>query len=242
MEAKVLQKNWITQGLIDFEYKKYVLLDYLKAANASFDKNKLYPYLSDLVFHYRNLLLLKEKKKLLADHFPKTISKVDIKKLELTYTQLLEDSAMMAEIEDIISFALPEIKGRVGEGKDLYDFVESQLEIEPVGICPIYANEGYLFIDESYKRHTRIYRYQITVFESQHEKYRGIRTDFIEKKKRNLGQTFERLKMELVKTYKELPNPAAYLIGTKANYPIRETILPIAKRMLVAYVNKTSNM
>lgn len=27
-----LQKDWLTQGLIDFEYKKYVLLAYLNKA------------------------------------------------------------------------------------------------------------------------------------------------------------------------------------------------------------------
>ena len=30
---KNLEKDWLTQGLIDFEYKKYILLSYLQGCN-----------------------------------------------------------------------------------------------------------------------------------------------------------------------------------------------------------------
>ena len=46
-----LSQDWLTQGLIDFEYKKYVLLAYLKTAKESFGRVELYPFLTDLVFH-----------------------------------------------------------------------------------------------------------------------------------------------------------------------------------------------
>ena len=50
-----LKDNWLTEGLIDFEYKKYQLLGYLQKVKDSFNRVELYPFLSDLVFHYRNL-------------------------------------------------------------------------------------------------------------------------------------------------------------------------------------------
>ena len=58
---KKLEKDWLTSGLIDFEYKKYILLAYLQEVKGNFDSNKLYPHLSDLIFHYQNLLDLKKK-------------------------------------------------------------------------------------------------------------------------------------------------------------------------------------
>lgn len=30
---KTLNHNWLTEGLIDFEYKKYILLSYLQEVN-----------------------------------------------------------------------------------------------------------------------------------------------------------------------------------------------------------------
>ena len=43
-----LDKNWLTDGWMDFEYKKYVLLAYLQETAQQFDQKKLYPRLSEL--------------------------------------------------------------------------------------------------------------------------------------------------------------------------------------------------
>ena len=72
-----LKHDWLTEGLIDFEYKKYILLAYLKDIRKRFDVNQLYPFMSDLVFHYRNILKVKESKKLMYENFPETLSKAD---------------------------------------------------------------------------------------------------------------------------------------------------------------------
>ncbi len=37
-----LPKNWLTEGLIDFEYKKYILLSYTQQVKGSFKERKLY--------------------------------------------------------------------------------------------------------------------------------------------------------------------------------------------------------
>src|SRR3954465_10370652 len=105
-----LSKDLLTQGLIDFEYKKYLLLAYLQTVKASFGKVELYPFLGDLIFHYRNLVAVKENKTLIRDSFPKELSLEEIKKLELRYRELVEDDSVMNELENIIEFALPQIK------------------------------------------------------------------------------------------------------------------------------------
>ena len=57
---KALNKDWITENSLDFEYKKYVLLAYLQSVEKEFEVQRLYPALSDLVEHYRNVILIKE--------------------------------------------------------------------------------------------------------------------------------------------------------------------------------------
>src|SRR5687767_13685716 len=104
-----LSKDWLTQGLIDFEYKKYVLLAYLKTVKDSFEKVQLYPFMADLVFHYRNLMAVKENKTIIRDSFPRELSLEELNKLELSYRQMIEDDAIMSELESIIEFALPKI-------------------------------------------------------------------------------------------------------------------------------------
>jgi hypothetical protein len=233
-----LSKDWLTQGLVDFEYKKYVLLAYLKTVKNSFERVELYPFMGDLVFHYRNLLAVKENKTLLKDSFPKEISLEEFKKLEISYRQMIEDDAVMSELESIIEFSIPKIKGSLQEGSVIYDYVESQCEIEPIGVTPLYAKEGYLFVTQPPENETNIYRYQMSIYEQSHEVLRSLNTTFIESAPRNFGNTYERIKLDLVKRFRDLPNPATYLILSRTKFPFTETLMPVAKRLFVKHISK----
>src|SRR5687768_1315987 len=145
---KKLQTNWLTDGLIDFEYKKYLLLAYLEGVKEEFGAKRLYPVFSDLIMHYNNLIQVKEHKKLVYEQFPQRISRADFRKLELVYQKIVEDDETMREIEDIVQFAAPKFDHALQNGKEIYDYIESNLEISPVGITPLYRDAGYLFLDE----------------------------------------------------------------------------------------------
>lgn len=235
-----LKKNWLTDGLIDFEYKKYILLAYLKKVHQNFENQKLYPFLSDLVFHYKNLISLKENKNLIYENFPKVISKADFEKLKISYKKIVEDDDVMKQIEDILEFSIPQFKGILEEGKDIYEYVEKNMEIAPIGLTPLYSNEGYLFISEYKAPDVKIFKYLITVFESADEKYRGVHTDYVTTETMGIGKTYEQVKVNLSKKFSMLPNPAAFMVESKGYFPFQETLLPVAKRLLVRYVSSTN--
>lgn len=235
-----LERDWLTQGLMDFEYKKYILLSYLQGVQSCFDDKKLYPYLSDLVFHYRNLQSIKENKELLFENFPRKIAKADFEKLKIHYQKLVDDDEAMQELAQILAFAIPTLRDTLNEGRGLYELVEEHLVVEPIGISPLYVNDGYLLINERAKKITQVYQYQITVFESSQENYRGIHTKYLESIRKGIGETFEHLKLALVKKYQELPNPGTYLIDIKLDIPFHETAMPVAKRLLVKYLNQAA--
>jgi hypothetical protein len=233
-----LSKDWLTQGLIDFEYKKYLLMAYLQTVKNSFGKVELYPFLADLVFHYRNLQALKENKALIRESFPKELSLEEFRKLELSYREMIEDYVVMGELESIINFALPQIKDSLQEGSIIYEYVESQCEISPVGVTPLYAKEGYLFVTQPPEKETNIYRYQMSIFEGSQEQLRSLNTEFIERVEKNPSNTYERLKLELIRKFKDLPNPAAYLILARMKFPFTETLMPVAKRLFVKHISQ----
>ncbi|MEJ1240201.1 hypothetical protein WBG78_18820 [Chryseolinea sp. T2] len=234
-----LSQDWLTQGLIDFEYKKYVLMAYLQTVRKSFGRVELYPFLADLVFHYRNLQALRDNKALLRESFPKELSLEEIKTLELRYREMINDDTVMSELESIISFALPQIKDSLQEGSVIYEYVESQCQISPVGVTPLYAKEGYLFVTEPPEKETTIYRYQMSIYEGSQEQLRSLNTKFIERVEKNPANTYERLKLDLVKKFKDLPNPAAYLILARMKFPFTETLMPVAKRLFVKHISQT---
>jgi hypothetical protein len=235
-----LPNDWLTQGLIDFEYKKYLLLAYLQTVKNSFSRVQLYPFLGDLVFHYRNLIAVKENQQLIRESFPKEISVEDFQKLELTYRKLIEDDAVMNELESIIEFAIPQIKESLQEGSGIYDYVESKCEISPVGVTPLYANEGYLFVTQPPENETSVFRYQVSIFNDSQEQLRSLNTQFIISVQRNIANTYESIKLDLIRRYQDLPNPATFLILSKMKFPVTETLMPVAKRLFVKHISKTA--
>ncbi len=234
-----LDPNWITTGMIDFEYKKYLLLAYLQKIGIHFNDKQLYPFLSDLVFHYNNLLSIKQNKTMAVNSFPKKISQIEFQNFKLEYEKLIQDDDYMAEIENIVDYALPKLKDYLKEGKDLYEFVEENLLLYPVGVLPIKPTNGYIFLKEKEKPDVKIYEYAVTIFESADEKFRGLKTQYVSTCFISIVNTFEMMKVDLIKSNKDLPNPATYAIESEITFPFEETLLPIAKRMLVKKLSES---
>ena len=234
---KTLSETWFADGYIDFELKKYTLLAYLQEINKYFNENKLYPQLADVIFHYNNLAAFRENKKYLQEQFPKKLTGIQLEKLQLLYEQMIEDDELMQELEDIINYSAGKMQSTITNGTEIYEFVEDKLTIFPVGLLPIEINEGYFFLSEGSYRDTRVYQYRLSFFEKRDEKYRTIKTEHINNWERNIVNTYENIKAELLRIKKDLPNPAVYSIETSLTFPVDETLLPIAKRTLVRYIS-----
>lgn len=234
---KRLSETWFAEGYIDFELKKYTLLAYLQEINKCFHENKLYPQLADLVFHYNNIVAFRENKKYLQEHFPKKLTGIQIEKLQLLYEQMIADDELMQQLEEIINYSAGEMKTTISNGAEIYEFVEGNLTIYPIGIVPLDTQEGYFFLSAGNTKATRVYYYRLSIFEKHDEKFRSIRTAYIDMQQRSVANTYEHIKYSLIKNRNDLPNPAVYSIETELNFPVEETLLPIAKRSLVKYIS-----
>jgi hypothetical protein len=233
---KSLGLNWFIEGSLDFEYKKYLLLDYLQEINRHFDKSKLYPNLADLVFHYNNLIDFKQNKTLLQQAFPQRLTQADIDAVKLTYKKIIEDDNSMQEIERIITFAINQMDPALQTGKEIYDFVESRLNIDPIGLVPLMPYHGYFSLRNGGERTNWIYEYQISIFENADDKYRGINIQFVDTYEQSITNTLESIKLNLINRRRHLPNPAVYYVHSDISFPLEQTLLPVAKRSLVKYI------
>jgi hypothetical protein len=152
------------------------------------------------------------------------------------FEKLIADEEYMEEVEAIIDFAIPRIHHHLEEGKEIYQEVEEALNIFPVGIVSLNPESGYMMLAKAQSKETCVYGYTITIFENATEKFRGIKTQFIGNYSRSFSHTFEEIKFRLIKEFRNLPNPATYVVESKSEYPLNETLLPIAKRSLVRYI------
>jgi hypothetical protein len=109
------------------------------------------------------------------------------------------------------------------------------MSIAPIGLLPLDVQEGYFFLSAGKTKDTRVYQYRLSFFEKHDEKYRTMKTSYVDMWHRSIVYTYESIKHDLIKN-SNLPNPAVYSIETDLTFPIEETLLPIAKRRLVKYI------
>ncbi|MFA6261298.1 MAG: hypothetical protein WC760_07520 [Bacteroidia bacterium] len=234
---KSLHPNWFFSEIPDLEYKRYILLAYLKEIRHDFNETKLYPSLSDLVYHYRNLSSFQRNKETLFASFPSEISEVDWKNFHIEFRKTIGNDELMNHLADVVNFSLPEIRKHIDEGKAIYDFIEQEIEFAPVGILPLYKNDGYMLVRNDYKPEIRVYEYEVKLFENETDTFRAVHTQYLTTYKKSLANTPENIKIDITRNRKKLPNPATFEVSSTLNYPVEETIIPIAKRLLMTFIN-----
>jgi hypothetical protein len=172
----------------------------------------------------------------LQEQFPKRLTGIQLQKLQLLYEQMIEDDDLMKELEDIIHYAESKMESTINNGTEIYELVEEKMTITPVGIIPLDLNEGYFFLSKSTTKDTHVYQYRLSIFEKHDEKFRSIKTEFVDNWHRTFVNTYENIKSELIRNRNILPNPAVYSIEIDLTFPVEETLLPVAKRSLVRYI------
>jgi len=234
---KKLSDNWFVEGCIDFEHKQYVLLAYLEEVKKQYSEIKLYPALSDLIAHYRNLQSYKQSKTSLEEQFPQTASAIDWSTLSIVYEKLIQEDLTLQEIDTIVEYGLSMVPPYVHEGKELYETIDEKLCINPIGILPLYKQEGYLLLRTLLSKAVQVYQYKVVFFEQNEEKYNGIHVAPVAEFEYSLTCTYENIKIDLIHSRKELPNPATYVVESELQLPVEETLLPITKRKLLKLIS-----
>lgn len=233
---KSLRPNWFFEDLPDFEYKKYVLLAYLQDVHAQFTETRLYPALSDLVFHYRNLTGFMEQKQAFYNSFPERLTEIDMKNLRMAFSKVMSNDDLMNHLEEIVSYSIPELKKHLDEGKEIYDFIEKEINLSPVGILPIYRNEGYMLVRDGDLPEIKVYEFSVKFFQHDEENFRSVQTQYLTSYKKSFVNTSENIKIDMIRSRKKLPNPATFSVESVFEFPLEETIIPLAKRMLMKYI------
>jgi len=222
---KTLDKNWFSEGWIDFEYKQYILLDYLKQSEKFYQENKIYPFLSDLLDRYNELVDYKNNLNSIEESFPKKIIGINLKSKSFIYKRRTKrEMPSLDVIQEIVDFSISEMQKVINRGKDLYRKLEDGIVFQSVGTIPNNREEGYILVRCQKKVHA--YRYRFSMVESRnHLSVFPVRT-FTSTLTNTPGKIKERLKSR----YQDILNPAVYYVDINTDAPLEETLMPIIKR------------
>lgn len=229
---KKLNDNWFIEGMIDLEYQQYILLDYLQFVTNFYKEFKLYPCLGDLIHQRESLLNFKGNKNGLLASFPKRITGVNLEERKISY-ETQEDHLLLPIIE-IIDFALPKIERQIDIGKAIYEAMEKQIHIEPIGISSHLSNEGYVFIHGD--RFIKVFKFTISYLDIESERCKGINFKLQACYDIASEKVSPKMKFKILNKNKEIPNSTSYFVNIRKDFSdvLEESILPIIKRKLLS--------
>lgn len=223
-----------TEPVDDMEKRQYTILAALQSRREEFAHTRLYPTLSDLIDLKETLQQLVDQKDQVAANLPRLLKDVNWDKKELVYENIHAEPPNIERMFELIEWALPHLGKVLDEGKVLYDFVEENIALEGVGIMPVYTDEGYFFVPEHRQHILHVMHYEMSLFTSEGNHYRAMRTNEIEQLRDNtIHRSPEDIKINLIHEHRELPNPATFVCETDLDFPYVETMLPVVKRKLM---------
>lgn len=226
----------MTEGFQDEEYKQYLLMAWLQQLGKEFNQVKLYPAMDNLLQQHQLLNALMKQFQEIKQGDGKTLTGLDFKTKRLIYEQTHRPSVLAAYLERLTSFALPLVEKRLKEGNEVKAYVSAHLNLEPIGILPLYKKEGYLFFQNEQSTAISTYRFTLSMVELLDNHLNRLSLELIEKREKSRFITLEQIKHELTRRFRDLPNPATFVLHSKLPFPEMETLLPLGQRLLLREV------
>ena len=238
-----LNPEWMMKEPLDFEYNKYTLLDYLQKCEKSLDKFEIYPDFVELSLHLANIQsLTKENILLLTDKkFKSCDDEILLKDLYPKKPRELSEEEFK-ELEKTIKYSNNKLLDTFNIAKSIWDIAFDSIEI----LIKRNKNEldsgfGYIFYYE--KKENKIYVWE---YEVENKGDRAIN-------KTNLNKIYENTPEDVTlvsiiennSTFKktihktELP---IFEMKCNQDFPMEQTIIPIMKRKIMAYIFQIVNI
>lgn len=153
----MLNKGWLIEDPIDFEYKKYLLLAYEKEKRGRFGHRLLYPDFTDIIFN-KNYIELFLDNIYTFENGKKEIIGLDITEQKIIYRSLINDSSL-DDIKETAEFGKRIFDNLFLQYSKLYNEIESQIHIDGSIVSEFSMYCGYLVVTTNSKNH--YYEYSI---------------------------------------------------------------------------------
>jgi hypothetical protein len=234
-----MKTDWLFQEPIDLEHKQYVLLNYLQKIEKNLNSFKLYPQFQEISLHLANINLLVEKKQYLTLNRVLKDCDDEILLSDLNANQLQElNGEDLYEIYKISEYASSKLTDCFNHAKAIWEIVNDTVSINPIqNRKNIEQKQGLFYLE--YNDKTLLYEFII----------KPIKRGVIETKchikkvaecdKKDFETKIKQVKNPLIKNLQEEEvhtNLILFKVNHNNAFPLKETLLPIAKRKIMNYM------
>jgi hypothetical protein len=229
MDRKVLDD--LLSPPFDRELKHYLVLAQVQHARQGFAQRKLYPHLDRVRQLLAGLRGLAEACDRLDATMPRTITAIDTQHMRLSYARTTVKPSGLEVIDDLLATAIPLFAHLKDDGAGLRHDLMKGIRFEPIGLLPLYADEGYMMLRQG--NDARVYAYTLLPVHTEEPEARhlNLTTHYVSTWTLGLARSYGTIKQELVRAF-SLPNPATFAFEAIAPLPPVETFLPLAKQLV----------
>lgn len=223
-----LGSNWFYRPRLDYELKRYEALAFEQYLTKCLHENVLLPPLKEL--HIQLHAIHQFLNEFNANRYltDKKITSVDLEQAHINYHSVKDES--LSEVEQICKFLLKKITPLAAEFENLKKKAQQDIEVIPVGICPVYWNEGWLLLKNKTKIDAYLYRHKMVLTDRGDD---TLDTCFYRSFEYKYEGSPNEIKRTLMREYKDLPNPSTYFVNSVSTYALKETVLPLAVEKVV---------
>jgi len=222
MDSRLIGINDFT-AVNDLESSKYLLLNKFKLCEIELNDSRLYPTYQMLINIYSQLTdILENHNRIFGKEYTDVISEQEFTEKQMLINAELEKSF------DLMHWAFAHFNRLLENGKAIYDFVDENISIEAIGISSDHNLQGYFLLPDNRERLLRIMKYERNL-------YKILKTREIGS--RQLGLIT--IPNEVLKNYMisdDILNQIIYMLDTGLDFSYSQTILPVAKRKFLSYL------
>lgn len=212
-------------SVTDLEQSRYYLLGKMKISQQNFNETKVFPEFQDLITLYETITnILANRYDIFLKEYTDKLNPEKDKEKQLQINDEIEMQFKLME------WALPFLQELLEQGRNIYDFVDQNINIESIGLKSEYNQEGYMIIPDNKLKVFRIIRYNKTL----HQMLKTREVD-------NYAWNVIIIPREHLKNYllsNDILNQIIYLLDTELSFPYKETISPIARRKFLKFLER----
>lgn len=219
---------------LDEEADRYRLLAFRRNVLAQYASHRIYPHLERLAASVANLQQLLEGLATIRQATGE-LQGFDLAALRLVHSHAPEPDAIR-RLRERMDRALPLLQDLQRTGDELHAELSAGIHVEPVGILPLYTAEGYLLLRQADQ--AVVYSYALLLTGDTTTTHHRLRTRYVTSCTIDLAHTYDGIKAELVRCYRNLPNPATFAVESDRPLPRLETLMPLAKMQVLGLIRR----
>jgi len=232
----LMDTDWVFQGSIDAEQKKYILLNYFQKLNKNLEEFKIYPMFTELSLHLgnvqtlinRNQILYTEKK---FNSFDDELLMYDLKVKDIP--KLNEDE--YDEYQRILRYSQPKLFDYFNIVKSLWMVINEKIYVNvKKNKKNIGSSSGFFYYEKDGKIY--IWKYTKRKVNKIPNQYRTKIDLIYQDDKQEL--TITQLLSMFSTTYKSKKEDKFPIFEIVCNdeFPMNETLIPLFKRKIMTYI------